>query len=408
MVRSDGGPRIVPVPRLRRTPNATGLPARGSTSREAAVRVATLPVMSGQEDETLTAALRRLADEHASGLLSIAVPGGEIVIELAAGTPVTIGPARDVTGRVGDDAPRGLVTAAVVDDLVDRTVAAVVAGDVEWAWGVDSSAERVSVPSGFVPELSRRAVDAAEALAAVGPDAVLDAAHAVPTSGELDGVRELFDGDRTLADVAEAAALPLPTVAAMAASMVAGGALAVVPEVDEDEPTASWSDAVAAAEVEDEEDEPELWVMEPIEDEQGRDATDEGDDDAPGDVEPAASRTTPAADDEDPEDWNDTTWLDELSPIDDDSLPALATGEDDVATRAEIGSMLSELQDDEPRRRGRTDERVSAEPSDDPADDVVRDEPAHAEPAPRREPKAEPGEVAEFLRELSRLALDDD
>ena len=44
--------------------------------------MATLPDMSGPETETLTAALRRLADERATGLLSVATPGRDVVVEL--------------------------------------------------------------------------------------------------------------------------------------------------------------------------------------------------------------------------------------------------------------------------------------------------------------------------------------
>lgn len=403
--------------------------------------------MSGPDTETLTAALRRLADEHASGLLSVATPGRDVVVELADGAPVAIGPVHDAGDRVGTDADEALVAVAVVDELVDRMVAAIVRGGGDWAWDVSSDEERLPVPAGLVEELARRAVDAAQALADIAPEDVLSPGHDVDTSGELDRVRALFDGERTLADVAVAAGLTVPAVATMAAALVGAGALATDDE-PEGEPV-SWSDAVRASDVDDEDDdEPELWVMEPAEDEDDEDewlddeddsadeasGVDDQDEDEP--VVPAAStprfsdvgafeETAVEADDEDaaaaPEpdeaetpldepapvaaagEWNDTTWLDELAPQDAgaDAPPVLAAGEQEPADpRAALSSMLNDLQQDDTPR--------SAPPAEEPP--APQEAPADEKPVgtERREPKAEPGEVAEFLRELSRLALDDD
>ncbi len=422
--------------------------------------------MSGPGNETLTAALRRLADERSSGLLSVATPGRDVVVELDEGTPVAIGPTHDVEDRVGSDAPDGLTTVAVVDELLDRMVAAIVTGEVEWTWDVPSDGPRLPVPPGLTQELARRAVDAAQALAALEPDDVLEPARAVPTTGELDQVRELFDGERSLAEVAEAAGLTLPTVATMAAALVAGGALSLdEPATDEPEPM-SWTDTVAAADDEDEDDdEPELWVMEPPEDEEDEDEEDEPpaaaqaparslsvsrptlrdvapppaadptpeddaaedadlDDDTPLPAEQpapaAAAAPEPAAVAPDPDpdpapsttddvdapaaSWNDTSWLDELSPTDvaEGAPPVLAAGDEDAHDA--LGSMLSDLEDEELfGPRSSDEEPAPAAGADDDAD--APDEPT---PPARREPRAEPGDVAEFLRELSRLALDDD
>ena len=401
--------------------------------------------MSGPGNETLTAALRRLADERASGLLSVATPGRDVVIEVEDGTPVAIGPEHDVSDRVGADAPAPVATVAVVDELVDRLVAAIVTGDVDWTWGVTSDTSRTAVPAGLTQELARRAVDAAQALAALDPDDVLEPAHAVTTTGELDRVRRLFDGARTIEDVARAADLALPAVATMAAALVAGGALALDDEDEDDEPPAmSWTDTVAAADDEDDDeddDEPELWVMDPPD--EPEEAEDEDvaapavptarerrlaatplrdvgppseeaaepppeDEATPGEVEapvvPAAAAqaaTDEPAEEDEESGWNDTSWLDELSPTgaDADAPPVLAAGDDDA--RAALGSMLSDLGDEELFGDRPSEDRDDSEPA-------AQDDSADPLPATRREPRAEPGDVAEFLRELSRLALDDD
>jgi hypothetical protein len=395
--------------------------------------MATVPAMTEPDNETLTAALRRLADEHATGLLSITTPGREILLELAAGVPVAIGPTHDVSTRIGDDATEGLVAAAVVDGLVDEVVAAVVGGDVEWSWGVSSSVDQLPVPRGLIQELARRAVDAAQALSVVTPQDVLEPGHAVATGGELDRVRGLLDGTRTVAEVAAAVDMTVPAVATMANALLAGGALSGG-HGEQDEPT-SWTDAVAAADADDEDDEPELWVMEsPADDESDSDPT------SGGDEQPARSlRLTVAeaasvdrdqdstadddatadgdatADDPTPDDavaardvgtggdatWNDTAWLEDLPSDNGDGA--------DVKTA--LRSMLSDLQRDEPApvrtERGPADEPDEPDTNDEPDEDAGDDRAAEVA-SERRSPKAEPGDVADFLRELSRLALDDE
>lgn len=426
----------MPPTRPQRTPQPR---PRDPATRWGRSTVAIVPTMSGPENETLTAALRRLADERASGLLSVATPGRDVVVELDEGAPVAIGPVHDVTDRVGDDAAAGIAAVAVVDELVDRMVAAIVAGDAEWTWDVASEAERVPVPEGLTQELARRAVDAAQALATLDADDVLGPGRAVETSGELDRVRQLFDGERTLEEVAAAADRTLATVATMAAALVAGGAVAMDATTADDEPEpVSWTDTVAATDDEDD-DEPELWVMEPPEDEEEvavpapqprpslRDVAAPGEGAAADDTtattppvtprpEPAGAPTpadagqdeaaaatpdepaaaAPADDDAPAASWNDTSWLDDLSTRDeDDGRPVLAAG-DDAADA--LGSMLADLEDEE---------LFGPRSSDDDDDDASEGDGGRTPPL-RREPQAEPGDVAEFLRELSRLALDDD
>ena len=410
--------------------------------------------MSGPETETLTAALRRLADERATGLLSVATPGRDVVVELADGQPVAIGPVHDVGDRLGDDAPDGLTAVAVVDDLVDRTVAAIVGSEGDWAWDVASDAERLPVPAGLVDELARRAVDAAQAMAVIQPEDVLLPGHEVETSGELDRVRRLYDGERSMEDVAEAADLTVPAVATMTAALVAAGALAVDGDEDDEQPV-SWTDAVRASD-DDDDDEPELWVMEPAEDE-SEDEPEQEEDAAeperglffgtPADDEPDASegpvapdpldeappapappppppvteheqeapapaadvQAVPTAATSEDDGWNDTAWLDELSPQDEaeDAPPVLAAGDEEPAdARAALSSMLQDLQSDEPPSKAPADEPEPAR--DDAAEAATTETGTEALATERREPRAEPGEVTEFLRELSRLALDDD
>ena len=380
--------------------------------------------MSGPDTETLTAALRRLADEHASGLLSVATPGRDVVVELEDGVPVAIGPVHDVSDRVGPDADEGLVAVAVVDDLVDRTVAAIIGGEGDWVWDVASDADRTPVPPGLVTELARRAVDAAQALSVLDPDDVLAPGHDVTTSGELGRVRDLFDGERSIEEVAEEAGRTMPAVATMTAALLAAGALGNLDAKDE---PVSWSDAVRASD-DDEDDEPELWVMEPAEDEPEEDEPDVPDEPAPAAAstddaprprtpdlttvsappvdEPSATPAEAPTARDTADDWNDTTWLDELAPQDepDDAPPVLAAGDDEpVDARAALSSMLQDLQGDEPPPPARPEPADEAEP-----DDGDAAPPGRAAGTERREPKAEPGEVAEFLRELSRLALDDE
>lgn len=390
--------------------------------------MATVPVMTEPDNETLTAALRRLADEHATGLLSITTPGREIVVELAAGVPVAIGPTHDVSARIGDDATEGLVAAAVVDGLVDEVVAAVVGGDVEWSWDVSSSVDQLPVPRGLIQELARRAVDAAQALAAVTPEDVLEPGHAVATGGELDRVRGRFDGTRTVAEVAATVDMTVPAVATMASALLAGGALSG-DHGEQDEP-ASWTDAVAAAD-DDEDDEPELWVMEPpADDESDEDPTPGGDEEparslrltvaeaASVDRDDGTTADDPTDDDPTPDDavaasdiatgsdatWNDTAWLEDLPSDNGDGA--------DVKTA--LRSMLSDLQRDEPAPvRSRPGAADAADDVDEPdtrdePDEDAGDDRAAEGTSERRSPKAEPGDVADFLRELSRLALDDE
>lgn len=389
--------------------------------------------MTGPGNETLTAALRRLADERASGLLSVATPGRDVVVELDEGAPVAIGPVHDVTDRLGDGDGDGIAAVAAVDALVDRMVAAIVTGDADWTWDVASNDERIPVPEGLTQELARRAVDAAQALAALDPDDVLEPGRAVETSGELDRVRQLFDGERTLEEVAAAADHTLATVATMAAALLAGGAVALDEPAADDEPEpASWTDTVAAADEDEDDDEPELWVMDPPDDEDededqtapfaadaaptaqpvaprpapAPEASPATEQDEPEPEEPAAAAPAapaePADDDAPAANWNDTSWLDDLSTRDDDvstrdagdAAPVLAAGDDAAAA---LGSMLADLEDEELFGSRSSDESDDAPPGDDDQTTPLR-----------HEPRAEPGDVAEFLRELSRLALDDD
>lgn len=471
----------------------TGPRTAAGALRSWRIRLATLAAMTGPDTETLTAALRRLADEHASGLLSVATPDRDVVLELADGVPVGIGPPHDVSGRVGRDASAELVAAAVIDGLVDRTVAAIVGGGGEWVWDVSDDATMMPVPPDLATELSRRAVDAAQALATLAPDQVLSPARDLETHGDVDRVRALFDGERTLTEVADLAELTLPATATLAAALVSAGVLATG---QEDHSPRSWTDAVAGSSIQDDdEDEPELWVMDPPDDEDwdeedeeedeepatpaaaaapedgvaaDRIHTDQTDDtdqtdqtdppDAPSvpatadltaadtqqpvtadaeataDAQPAAADAEatadapPAAADTEAaaaahetggDDWADTTWLDEIDVSDRRAAAATAgDGRDDEPNdpRAALSAMITDLQGqgqaapEAPRTPATPTEEQSPRGGGD-ADDATSDDGSEqrvsAEPK-RKEPKAAPGEVAEFLRELSRLALDDE
>lgn len=437
--------------------------------------------MTGPDTETLTAALRRLADEHASGLLSVATPGRDVVLELADGVPVGIGPPHDVSDRIGRDASAELVAAAVIDGLVDRTVAAIVGGGGAWVWDVADSATMMPVPPDLATELSRRAVDAAQAMAALAPDQVLLPARDLETHGEVDRVRDLFDGDRTLAEVAELAGLTVPSTATLAAALVAAGVLSTGLQ---DTGSRSWTDAVAGSSVEDDdEDEPELWVMDPpdddeVEDDDGEDDTpaapaasaapaaratpeDVGEDlgepirwrthepdqpdqpdastaptepapTAPAPTEPAAEPATPAAaatddepatagvgptaaDEASDDDWADTTWLNDLGGSDRPTEEARdgEEGDDEPSdARAALSAMITDLQGQESAPPAPPTPPAPAptrqQRGQDAADGEEATEQRASPDAKRKEPKAAPGEVAEFLRELSRLALDDE
>ena len=217
--------------------------------------------------------------------------------------------------------------------------------------------------------------------------------------------------------VATTAELTVPRVATMAAALVAGGALAR--DDEDDEPIGmSWTDTVAAAEHEgDEDDDPEPWVMDPPDDEAADEAIDES-----VDSEPDAGRDAEQELEDDDEDdtwvaaagdetasaasWNDTSWLDELtSPDEVDEVDEVDDEvDDDVGARTALSSLLNDLGDDDLFGPGASGDEPDAPART--ADPEAVDDPAP--PARRPEPKAEPGDVAEFLRELSRLALDDD
>lgn len=387
------------------------------------LRLATVTAMTAPDTETLTAALRRLADEHASGLLSVATPDRDVVLELADGIPVGIGPNHDASDRVGRDAGAELVAAAVVDDLIDRMVAAIVGGGGDWTWGVGGDTAMLPVPRGLATELSRRAVDAAQALAMLEPGQVLQPGRDLETHGEVDRARRLFDGDRTLADVAAELQRTLPATATLAAALVSSGVLATG---EEDPGPVSWTAAVAAAGVDaddEDEDEPELWVMDPPDPDE--------DEDEPGDADPGQAVTADAATAGDEDDWSDTTWLDDLDgadrwahaapdevATDTPAAGAGSAGDDPQDARAALSAMISEFSDPGRGAPAPAREPTEADPHDNltadadgPDDDASGDRESQQEvssEARRKEPKAAPGEVAEFLRELSRLALDED
>lgn len=370
--------------------------------------------MSGTGSETLTAALRRLADERASGLLSIATPGPDVVLELADGLPVGIGPTHEVEDRVGRDAAPELVAAAVVDGLVDRTVAAIVGGGGAWTWDIQSDASLLPVPPGLAVELSRRAVDAAQALAELDPEIVLLPARQFDVTGEIGRMQALFDGERSLAEVAELAGITLPAGATNAAAMVRAGVLS---SGMQDARPASWSDTVAGAAADEDEDEPEPWVMDPPED-------------PPVAEEPAVAEVAARSDGSDElepvaitdEGWSDSTWLDDLDgatddepEFDDERDHQRRDDERSGDSRAALSAMLTELQGPEgtqPARSAPAPASTAATPTPAAAPEADdQDHPAPEQPAAgaqRRGPRAEPAEVAEFLRELSRLALDQD
>lgn len=432
-----------------------------------------MTAMTGSGTETLTAALRRLADEHASGLLAVATQGRDVVLELADGVPVGIGPTRGVSTRVDRDASPALLAAAVVDELVDRTVATIIGGGGSWTWDVSSDADMMPLPQGLAAELSRRAVDAAQALATLEPDLVLQPGRDLETTGEVARVRSLFDGQRSIAAVAEEAGITLAACATFAAAMVRAGVLST--GMEDTAPT-SWTDTVAGAADDEDEDEPELWVMDEPEDLDEFDEADETDEEdvggadefdeadetgsppeheevtAPppaatdeiteamewvsGEDTPAESSTAPESptpaesptasespaaaaagpgDDDLDDGWDDTGWMDELDTGDQVPPVVEARSSDEPGAdrpgdaRSALSSMLSDLQGSSevevrdqppPARTTEADEQDEEGDDDRPGD--------RASKATRKEPKAQPGEVAEFLRELSRLALDDD
>lgn len=416
---------------------------------EAGIRLATVAGMSGSGSETLTATMRRLAEARATGQLSVETPWDDVVLEFADGTPVGIGPAPGAADRMGPAAGSALATAAVVDELVDRTVAAIVGDGGDWTWDVDSGTETMPLAPEVASELTRRAADAARAMTELGAHAVLRPGPGPELGGKLGGIRELFDGERTLQDVAELTGLGVPTTRTLAAALVRVGALSTA---GEDPGPTSWIDTVArCASAEAEEDEPEPWGMEDPDSGEaleggtrdaapGTPATDAEDRPAPpppalvtrssaapsriqgSGAAPDAVPTPPPPPDgvTDPDDevwheaWNgapqETSSRPESNgdaagrPADDELIET-----DDRDHGATHGTgpalyLISELPTD-------LDEvQVLAGPSTTPA--AAEQEPerahraeTHAEPV-RRRPMASPDEVSEFFRELSELGLD--
>jgi hypothetical protein len=301
--------------------------------------------MTAPDTETYTEALSRLADERATGLLTSADAGG-IAVLLRDGRTAMIGPHDGPPPR--DDDPVSWATA--VEVLVAQLVSGVTAGATNWFFfdGDDGTGHAlIAVPAGLPAEVARR----------------------------------------TMPDVETRA--PLST-----APSTPGTAGTTRPVVDE---------TSQMFEQDDFDDGPELWVM-----------GGEPGDTLGGSVEPspptAAVTRTSAGVASDA--WADTSWLDDLSPAPTQQPgsnrepkaepPPVATRNTTTSDdRADVAAEFAGL-------------RGSPEAGDVPAATAANtpvadsySEPAATQPTTAQRPRPRPEDVSEFLRELSRLALDD-
>ncbi|MFT6942168.1 MAG: hypothetical protein ACJA2F_000349, partial [Nitriliruptoraceae bacterium] len=116
--------------------------------------------MTALDTETYTAALLRLADERATGLLTSADAGG-IAVLLRGGRTAMIGPHDGPPPR--DDDPVSRATA--VEALVAQLVSGVTAGASSWFFidGDDGTGHAlIEVPAGLPAEVARRTMPDAE------------------------------------------------------------------------------------------------------------------------------------------------------------------------------------------------------------------------------------------------------
>lgn len=374
--------------------------------------------MPAASDVTLTATLRRLAAGAEDGVVSVASPGGTLTVTVEGGVPVAAGPAPLVAARLPGTPSAAVRRAAETDAVVDLLVDAAVGPSATitvTAGGSGAQPGSVPLPSGTLAEIERRAVHTAGALQQHGPDAVLTPTHRYEVRGEAGRLLREFDGERSLTEIATEAGLPLGAVARLAAVLVDSGGLTGA--------TAHHGGSISSSYLvdDDRDDEPEPWVMgSPTDDEPDEAPTAEAhaptvEAHAP---EPAEAHTPPVeahapepagalapepltstllADDVVGDDWADTAWLDELDREDEPQEPPTAPAAGTPSVHEAAGS-------DTPVAAGTA-------AADDPAEDRTE----HVEPVPsvedepaQQRSRAQPGEVAEFLRELSRLALDED
>ncbi len=403
--------------------------------------MATVARMQTQDPETYTAALRRLADERASGLLTTAAGPHTVVVRLEEGRTTGIGPLHGDATDLDDPVLR----ATIVQRLLERLVDGVVRETASWSFEDGGDEALAPVPDSLPAELSRRAVDAATSLRRLGEDAVLRP-DGPPGMGEAASVLHgALDGSSTLAEVAAHVQRPLTAVAGLAVALLSSGRASLVtpdppaapapahvvstptastptgarptmadlatPKLD-DEPAIDWS-AV------DDDDEPAMWVM------AGDDAPTTPATSAPSAPGGTPTTSTLTSADVSGDDWADTSWLDELTPApgrtekdpaastpaqtaapaDQPSSRSAADRDERASSAAEFAGLLGDLAG------------VGSEPAE-PAAVAPEPAPVAAEPDEATTTEAEPGstrrrrprgdDVADFLRELSRLALEDD
>jgi hypothetical protein len=312
--------------------------------------------MTAPDTETYTEALSRLADERATGLLTSADAGG-IAVLLRDGRTAMIGPHDGPPPR--DDDPVSRATA--VEVLVTQLVSGVAAGASSWFFfdGDDGTGHAlIEVPAGLPAEIARRTMSDVETRAPL--------ATAPSTRGTAGTADETPDQAR--------------------------------PVVDETSETFEHDDF---------DDDPELWVID------GEPGDTLGDSVEPSPPTAAVTRTstrtsTGVASDA----WPDTSWLDELSP----APPQQPGGNrEPKAEPLSVATRNTTTSDD---RAGAAAEfaglRGSPETGDVPAATAANtpvadshSEPAATRPTTAQRPRPRPEDVSEFLRELSRLALDD-
>jgi hypothetical protein len=320
--------------------------------------------MTAPDTETYTAALTRLADERATGLLTSADADG-IAVLLRDGRTAMIGPHDGPPPR--DDAPVSRATA--VEVLVAQLVSGVTASATSWFFfdGDDGTGHAlIEVPAGLPAEVARRTMPDVETRAPLSTaPSTLGTAGTAGTAGTL--------GTAGTADATPDTTRP------------------VVDETSE------------MFEQDDFDDGPELWVM------GGEQGDTLGDSVEPSPPTAAVTRTSAGVASDV---WADTSWLDDLSPAptqqpgsnpepNPDPRPVATRNTTTSDDRADVAAEFAGL-------------RGSPEAGDVPAATAANtpvadshSEPAATRPTTAQRPRPRPEDVSEFLRELSRLALDD-
>jgi hypothetical protein len=317
--------------------------------------------------ETYAEALQRLANERASGLLTSAHAGG-IAVLLRDGRTAMIGP-HDGPPPLDDDP---ISRATAVEELVAQLVSGIKAGASSWFFlDGDGGTEHamIEVPAGLPAEVARRTMSEVETRAhpATAPNAPTTADKAMPVAAEMSELYDSHNEPDLWVMNGEPGAILGATVSP---SPLTAKATRTSEEVASEEVA---SEEVASEEVASEE---------------------------------VASEEVAS------EEVADTSWLDELVPAptrgpsgnpEPKAEPLPVTTSDTTASDDSAGG-TSELEG----LRG-SPETVNV-PTFPAANEPVAGSdspPGDTQTTTAQRPRPRPEDVSEFLRELSRLALDD-